>query len=126
MLDFVTMHGRRVVASATALDAAQWPDGALVLRLAPDDVFVIGPGDLAVDDEHAIVCDEAGWSGVWLPVDVFEALAQSHIHWSVPGQRPAFAQGLMAQIPVKLWLENERVLVLTATVSRHELMERLA
>ena len=126
MLDFVTMHGRRVVASATALDAAQWPDGALVLRLAPDDVFVIGPGDLAVDDEHAIVCDEAGWSGVWLPVDVFEAHAQSHIHWSIAEHRPAFAQGLMAQIPVKLWLENERVLVLTATVSRHELAERLA
>lgn len=124
--EFVVIQGRRVVAQPGALDAASWPTGALTLRLAADDVLLIGDGDIVVDDPFAIVCDEAGFSGAWLASSEFSALAQAHIHWALPVDRPALAQGLMAGVPVRVWLDSERVLLLTSTVSAYELAGRLA
>ena len=126
MDNFDTIHCRRVVATAAALDGATWPSGALIMRIAPDDVLVIGDGDIAIDDVHAIVCDEAGFSGMWLDYEAFAPFAESHIHWSLPTGRPVLAQGLLAQVPVKLWLGSDSVLLLVATVSKHELTKRLS
>ena len=91
------LPGLRVVADPAALDAATWrgPDDVTVLRLAPDDAFAIGATEVDIDDEHAIVESEPGFAGAWLPV---EDVAH-HVEWSIPTERPALAQGAVANVP---------------------------
>ena len=115
--------GLRVVADPAALDAARWHgDDITVLRLAPDDAFAIGATGVDVDDEHAIIESEPGFAGAWLPV---EAVAH-HIEWSLPTERPALAQGAVANVPARLWLPDDgQALLLTAAAYSDELASRL-
>ena len=118
------LPGLRVVADPTALDAAAWrgPGEVTVLRLAPDDAFAIGATEVDVDDEHAIVESEPGFSGAWLPVD---AIAH-HVEWSLPAERPALAQGAVAQVPARVWLPDDGdALLITAAAYANELASRL-
>ncbi len=127
------MPGVRVVATPEALDRAPWAEQSIVLRLAPDDAFVIGAPDGALGDgsatsladEHAIVEPETGFVGAWLTPDELGELVDTHIEWPLPPARPALAQGLVAGVPAKLWLEDERSLLLCAAAYAHELAERL-
>ncbi len=117
-----------MIADPAALDAARW-DGmeVTVLRFAPDDAFAIGAGAVDLDDEHAIVEPEVGFVAARLPLDVVER----HVEWSLPTERPAFAQGSVAAVPAKLWIEagdaghDDEVLLLTAAAYAHDLAERL-
>jgi hypothetical protein len=117
------LPGLRVVADPAALDAARWTgDAVTVLRLAPDDAFGIGATGVEVADEHAIVESEPGFAGAWLPVD---AVAH-HIEWSIPSERPALAQGAVAQVPARVWLpEDGDALVITSAAFADELTSRL-
>ncbi|HEY4189050.1 MAG TPA: hypothetical protein VGM28_01395 [Candidatus Limnocylindrales bacterium] len=117
------LTGLRVVAEPAALEKARWRgDSVTVLRFAPDDAFAIGADGVEVDDEHAIVEPEAGFSGARVAI---EEVAH-HIEWSVPNERPALAQGSVAGVPAKLWLaEDGGVLLLTATAYADELAGRL-
>ena len=117
------LHGLRVVADAAALDAARWQgDDLTVLRLAPDDAFAIGATDVEIDDQHAIVESEPGFAGAWLPL---EAVAH-HIEWSLPTERPALAQGAVANVPARLWLPDDGdALLITAAAYAVELTSRL-
>jgi hypothetical protein len=141
---FEQIEGWRIVAKPAALDSVAWPADATTLRLADDDVLLIadlpaterpaadgslrlGSGlELMIDDVHAIVEDDAGWAGCWITAAKAAELAVRHIHWRLPPHRPALAQGLIAGIPAKLWLEETRALILVAGVSAGELQERLA
>jgi len=117
------LAGLRVVAEPTALDDARWQgDEVTVLRFAPDDAFAIGAEGVGVDDEHAIVEPDAGYSGAWVAIgDVAH-----HVEWSIPHQRPALAQGSIAGVPAKLWLPDDGpALLLTATAYADELTGRL-
>jgi hypothetical protein len=116
-------HGIRVVAAAAALDAATWHgDDVLVLRLAPDEAIGLGAVGVEVDDEHAIIEEEDGLVAGWFELGQLER----HLEWHVPETRPAFAQGAVAGVPAKLWIESgERVLVVTAAAFAHELAGRL-
>ncbi len=124
-----TLPGLRVVATPEALDRASWREGSIVLRFAPDDAFVIGTSadELAdrLADEHAIVEPETGLVGTWLTPDELTELVGTHIEWPLPAARPALAQGLIAGVPAKLWLEDDRALLLCAAAYAHELAERL-
>ncbi len=118
------LPGLRVVADPAALDAASWhgPAEVTVLRLAPDDAYAIGATEVDVEDEHAIVEPEPGFAGAWLPV---EAVAH-HIEWSLPAERPALAQGAVANVPARVWLPDEGdALVVTAAAYADELTSRL-
>jgi hypothetical protein len=117
------LHGLRVVADPAALDAARWQGADItVLRLAPDDAFAIGATDVDIADEHAIVETEPGFAGAWLPVD---AVAH-HVEWSIPAERPAFAQGAVANVPARLWLPDDGdALLITAAAYADELASRL-
>lgn len=125
---FERVAGLRVIADSAALDGARW-DGAkvTVLRFAPDDAFAIGAGAVDIDDEHAIIESEVGFVAARLPLDVVER----HVEWSLPTVRPAFAQGSVAAVPAKLWIEagdgghDDEVLLLTAAAYAHDLAERL-
>lgn len=134
MLALETVPGTRVVASPSTLDSVAWPAGAIVLRFAPDDVFVIGGESIAVSGDHAIVAAEAGFSGAWLTAGELAHVVE-HIDWPLPAEHPAFAQGFVASVPAKLYLTGaasgsdggDRVaLLLTNTPYAAELQERLA
>ena len=134
MLALETVAGTRVIASPATLDAAAWPSSAIVLRFAPDDVFIIGGESISVSGESVIVAAEAGFSGAWLTADELAHVA-AHIDWPLPTERPAFAQGFVASVPAKLYLTGtasgsdggDRVaLLLTNSPYAHELQERLS
>jgi hypothetical protein len=112
-----------VVADPAALDAARWQGEAVtVLRFAPDDAFAIGASSVEVDDEHAIVESESGFVGAWLPLGE----VVRHVEWSIPAERPALAQGSIANVPAKLWLPDAGdALLVTAAAYADELTGRL-
>ena len=119
------LRALRVVAAAETLDAMTWPDGVAALRLAPDDLVAVGATTAAVGDEPAIVEDEAGFVGWWLTPDEVREHLLPHLDWPLPAARPALAQGLVAGVPAKLWLSEERALLLCAAAYAHELADRL-
>jgi hypothetical protein len=115
----------RVVADPQALDGLAWPDGTATLRLAPDDVVVIGAKPAELADEHAIAEDETGLVGWWLTFDELADRVLPHVEWPLPAARPAVAQGLIAGVPAKIWLTDDRALLLVSAAYAHELVERL-
>lgn len=120
-----TLVGMRVVASPEALDAAHWSGQATVLRFAPDDAFAVGATGVHVADEHAIVTHESGFVGFWVTPEELAERILPHIEWALPGSRPALAQGFVAGVPAKLWLTEDRALLLCTASYAHELAERL-
>lgn len=114
----------RVVAAPDSLDRAIFPSESIVLRTAPDDVVVIGGGEVEVDDPHAIVRDDAGWSGVWVNRAPADAFLKTSCSWPRPTDRPAFAQGAIAHLAVKLWLTEERTLFVFPTALTADFVER--
>lgn len=120
------MPAWRVVASPAALDALVAPEGTLVLRIAPDDVLLIGGLVDAplVDDPHAIVVPDAGWSAATFGWDDVERVVQPVTEWIIPAA--GLAQGSVAFVPVKLWITDDGVQVVCPTAYAHELEERLA
>jgi hypothetical protein len=117
------LRGIRVVADPASLDRATWRgDDVTVLRFAPDDAFAIGATSADLDDEHAIIEEEAGFAGAWLDADEVEP----HTEWPLPTERPALAQGSIAGVPAKLWLPKKgNALLLTAAAYADELATRL-
>jgi len=102
------LHGLRVVADPAALDRVSWRGDldVTVLRLAPDEALAIGARSVEIDDVHAIVEEEAGFVGVWLTAEEFEASVLPRIEWPLPEERPTVAQGSIAGVPSKLWLRT--------------------
>lgn len=120
-----TIPATRVVSTPTAIDAATVPSTAVALRLAPDELLVLGAGPVTVDDEHAIIVADFGWSGTWLEAMVAAEFLRHSCEWDLPQERPAFAQGMVAHLAVKVWFEPERTLILLPSPLAAELQERL-
>lgn len=127
MPDLKRISATRIVALPAALDAVTWPGEALALRLAPDEMLVTATvtSDM-IDDPYAIVVPDAGFAGAWLPAEEARKRLEYTCEWELPRQRPAFAQGAVAGLPVKLWLEEERVLIMVPAPYAHDLKERMA
>jgi hypothetical protein len=132
-LTFESMNGWRIIADPAALDTAPWPERSLVVRISPDDVFLVGAAEPSVPgDEHAIVTPEHGFAGATLSAQRTADIALHHIEWPLPvggdaAARPAVAQGQIAGVPAKLVLHADgTALLLVACAARHELEERLA
>jgi len=125
------LHGTRFVAAPSVLEALPWSDDAwpdhVALHLAPDDLLVIHPGSLvaALGNEPLIQEKEAGFAGWLLTPDEVTTTVLPHVDWPLPTERPALAQGLVAGVPAKLWLAEDRALLLCAAAYAHELEERL-
>jgi len=115
----------RVVSTPEALASTEFPDDLLVLPLAPDERLVVGTTPFVVPDPHAIVVRDAGWSVRWFDAADAEALLTTHCPWEPPSERPSFAQGMVAGLPVKLWQTEERTLVIVPHVFAVEFEERV-
>lgn len=117
----------RIVATPQALDAAAWPAGTITLRSAPDEVWLTPlVEDAAVDDPHAIIIKDSSLAGVWLPAEEALAILERLCEWEIPSARPAFAQGSVAGVATKLWLEEDRILIIVPAPYAAEMEERLA
>ena len=116
----------RIVATPRSLDHAEWPDGSIPLRLAPDEVLLVG-ADFAppLEDPHAIAEPESGFAGVWLAADEAEEWLSRSCEWRLPAERPAFVQGMVAGLATKLWFEDDRVLVAVPAPFAVDLQERM-
>lgn len=122
---FERVHTTRIVATPAALDAARWPAGHIALRTAADEVLITPPlAEPKVADEHAIVLADSSFFGGWIEAALALTVLERECEWELPRARPAFAQGMVAGLPLKLWFESERVLVLVAGPFAHELAER--
>ena len=129
---FAQLAGWRIIADPAALDGASWPAGAEVVRISPDDAFVVAPAregntsPTVPDDPFAIITPEHGFAGAFVDAGHIELLALHHIEWQLPAQRPALAQGQIAGVPAKLVLRADgSALLLVACAARRELEERL-
>jgi hypothetical protein len=119
--------GWRIIATPAALDRVKWPDGSRVVRISPDDAFLIGAAEPKVaGDLHAIVTPEHGFSGIDLTAAQVVSIAERHIEWQFPVARPATGQGQIAGVPAKLLLAADgSALLLVACAASHELVDRL-
>lgn len=133
------LHGLRVVAAPDAIDAAAHAvarTGAIVVRIAPDDAFVIGVTALDVTDPHAIVEPESAFVGWWLTADDVANHIAPHVEWPMPRPQAGttqLAQGLVAGLPMKLWFsdptdasaDGPQVLLMVSRGLVHEAQARL-
>lgn len=120
------ISGTRIVAKPAAIDSATFPADSLVLRFAPDEAFVTAPlaADI-VDDPYAIVEPDGSFAGIWLERATALDFLQRTCEWRLPDERPAFAQGMVAGLAMKLWFEQERVLLMVPAPFAHDLQERI-
>lgn len=116
----------RIVATPQALDDVQTDPGTIAMRIAPDELLLIEADEVAVDDPHAIVFRDTAWAGLWLDAEESEQVFLEHCAWKLPDDRPTFAQGMVAHLAAKVWLEAERTLVVVPAPLAASLEERLA
>ena len=117
------LHGLRVVAKSAALDAAELPDGATMLRIAPDDAIVVGAATLTLDDPFAIVEPEYAFVYWRLTSEEVDEVTH-HIEWPLPAAGQ-LGQGLIAGVPAKIMIATDHVLMIVSAGLAHELLERL-
>lgn len=102
----------RIVGTAVSLDALTLPDEAILLRIAPDEAYIYPPAEVEPADEWAIVKQDSGMAGAWIPAVVIADVLERFCEWEVPTERPVLCQGMVAGLPAKLWLEEEQTLLL--------------
>ena len=117
----------RIISTPEALNTVSWPADHRILPIAPDEVLIIPPVEtVEVDDPHAIIINDGGFAGLWLAADEAHDLLERVCEWTIPTARPAFAQGAIAEIPAKLWLEEDRVLFIIPAPYATDFEERIA
>ena len=117
------VEAMRVVAQATALDAARWDgEDVDVIRIAPDEALGIGATGVHVEDPDAIVEPESGFSVALLGSEF--VLLGAHTEWPIPERPGTLAQGKIAGVPAKLAIGDPTILVVQ-TAHADELTRRL-
>lgn len=116
---------QRVVANPGALDSAAWPSSAVVMRVAPDEALLINGAMPPLEDAHALIEAEEGFVGVEMALAEVRDWLSREAEWQVPETGATFAQGMAAGLPVKVWSDGDRALVLTRASLKHDLDERL-
>ena len=100
--------------------------GALPDQLRQAEAFVTA--NVAADaiaDPYAIVVADSGFVGTWAKNDQALDFLQRTCEWRLPAQRPAFAQGMVAGLPMKLWFAEDEVLLMVAAPYASDLLERM-
>ena len=134
-LVFRPFPGWRIVAAPAAIDqfvarvrSAPRGQSALFGRIAPDDLFISGVARVEpaeIDDGHAIVAPESGLSVCWMTHREFHGKIAPFVEWPIPTRLPAFAQGHIAYVPAKVWLEHDHVVLATNAAFVADLEDRL-
>ncbi len=96
------LRGLRIVADPAAIEDAAFPDEAILLRVAPDEVIALKVDALDLADPHAIVEAELGLVGVYGP----PAELLPHIEWRLPDDGSP-TQGAVAGVPAKVFRDDD-------------------
>jgi hypothetical protein len=124
-LNIKRLHGTRIIAKPQTLDALK--TSSITLRFAPDDALVLSKIDAnSVNDPHAIVVEEQGFVGVWLKQKEAAEFLKHNCEWELPTTYPAFEQGMVAGLAMKLYFEKTKVLLVVPTPFEKVLAERLS
>jgi hypothetical protein len=111
----------RVVAAPASVDELS----GTVLRFAPDDALVLGEKEVAVSDPHAIIERDTGWVALQMTEERALDLIAVHASWQASLDRPVLLQGMVAGLPVKVYLDGEQGMIIIAAPFGHELEDRL-
>lgn len=126
---FERLEAIRVVARSGALDDMPPLPGKHVLRIAPDEALITTSSMLEVAEAlgtiDVIIERESGFAAAWMDPDDVAHILERTCSWEPPTERPALAQGAVAEIPVKLYFAEESVLFLVPACLAAELEERL-
>ena len=126
MPELKRLPATRIVANPESLDEITWPDEALVLRFASDEALILPPmGAVPISDPHAIIIADGGFAGVWVAADEAMAFLERACEWELPEERPSLAQGSVAGVATKVWLETDKVLFVVQAPYASEFEERL-
>jgi len=113
----------RVVAAPAAI-AALVSDG-VALQVAPDEALVLDATDVSVDDEWAITEPDDGFVGVELSRAEAEDWCRREAEWPLPDLVASFIQGMVAGLPVKIWVNGDTALVIVRASLAEDLEARL-
>lgn len=113
----------RVVATPDAIAALE-SDGT-VLQVAPDEVLVLDATDVAVTDPHAITVADDGFVGVQVGREAVVDWCEREADWPLPDLVSFFVQGMVAGLPVKIWMNGDTALVMCRTSLAADLEARL-
>ncbi len=116
-----------ILASAAACDRVAAPSGAIVCRVAPPEVLLVGEVDVSdvhVDEPGAIVEDVTdGWTAFELAgddaADAFSRLSELEL------PEEGFVQGEVARIGAKLIVEPGRLMILVPAMLGAFIEERI-
>ena len=114
----------RIISTPAALDGAAWPRDTAYFRTAPDAAVVLGDEAPALDDPDAVVFEDTSWETVVLAPEIGSAVMAAHATWPPPAG--GFAQGAVAGIGVKLWVDSESWLFLVPGAYGFDFAERIA
>ncbi len=99
------------------------PAAYRVLRIADDEALVLGlPPTL---DPGALVLRETGLALRFARAEESTELLAANCRWKIPAARPAFAQGALADIPVKLLLLSRGTLLFVPSPFADDFDERV-
>ncbi|MBI4421820.1 MAG: hypothetical protein HY560_13435 [Gemmatimonadetes bacterium] len=112
--------------------------GAALGRVAPDELWLIGPAQtkaeltqraqsyLAGADPDGLVVEQSdGWSAWTVSGDDATAVVSRLSSMALPSDRPAFLQGALAHVPAKVLLLSDRLHLLVPAPLGHHLPERV-
>ena len=138
MLEITPAEAAVIVCAAdqSVLDGSAGAPNRLQLRVAPDELWLIGPRDQrrallaagqALVHERGLAVDQTDGRRVITATgeDRYEVFRRLMVA-SVPAQRPALVQGAITGVPGKVICESARLHVLVPAGVGHHLMDRLA
>lgn len=102
------------------------PADSLVLRIAPDDALIVGDGPIDVSDPDSIIESDAGWCALKVSEERALGILRHNAAWEPPPDRPVLAQGMVAGLAAKVYLDGSRSMIIVPTPFAAELEERLS
>ena len=114
----------RIVAPAPSLDAASWPGGATVVRLASDEVLVVDALEVNPPDPDAIVFPDTSWVRHRLRPADGAVVMTGTASWPPPST--GAAQGMVAGVPAKVVVGPDQWWFLVPGVVAAEFADRIA
>ena len=132
MLKLNRLAVTRIAATTAALEsvAAQCDENTIVLRHAPDEYLFYpalpDPNIVLAFDAHAIVLEDSSWFGNTLSAADSAELLERFCEWEPPTERPAFAQGAVAEIPTMLYFTTDKTLFVVHAPYVHDFEERIS
>ncbi len=126
-IEFTRLIATRIATTAAAADKLHAPAGSVMIRTAIDETLIFPPvPDISVDDDYAIIIEDGSYASAWLDIDFALRWLPYNCAWEMPTVRPAFAQGMIADIATKLYFEQERVLMIVPAPYAAEMAAHLA